>query len=163
MLICTLLTFELCADPDVPAAIAFGDMTVPIVWTREATASCMDLGRRASGGPGDAHMEFAMGRADIRITGARIQMTAYRWHKMTAADDVVLRRNYRATLWHEIGHIRVARASIATARANHTAPDAAFAQVNAEQNDYDDRTLHGIAQDHAPPPLAGADTIIDCP
>jgi hypothetical protein len=123
----------------------------------------MDLGGRGVGGPGDAQMEFEFGtRGAVRVAVARIEMTSYRWPKMSAYDQGAMRQQYRATLWHEIGHLVTARNSIATAVANNVKPSVALAQINADQNAYDDLTDHGIRQDLAPPPLGGANTVIEC-
>ncbi len=163
MLLCTLLTFAMCADPNVSAAVAIGNLTVPIVWTRAETHSCMDLGRQAIGGPGDARMEFLLPQHDtIRVTGARIEMTAYHWPKISKADGAALRQQYRATLWHEIGHFITAQNSIAAALADGLASADAFRQIGADQENYDAVTAHGVRQSEAPPGLAGADTIINC-
>lgn len=168
MLLCTLLTFAMCADPSVQASIAFDDMTVPIVWTRRDTRSCMDLGRQpiGIGGPGDARMEFAFGgtvrRATVTIADARIELTAYRWPRMNAVDSAALRAQYRASLWHEIGHLVTARTSIAAANDAQLPGETAFAQIRRDQDDYDAVSMHGIAQSRLAPPLGGEDTIIVC-
>jgi len=187
---CTLLTFALCADPKVPAALTFGDLTVPIVWSSAAMRSCMDLG--ATRTPADAQLETVMsiaggdrasenyaGRVVLKLQSAKIEMTAFTWPKMSARERKQIRAIYRATLWHELGHLVTARASIAAenARADNLVTadsrgdfvgqmqahrDAAFERFNADQTSYDAATEHGIRQDAAPPPLNGADTVAQC-
>jgi len=164
MMICTLLTFALCADPTIRASIAFDDLTVPIVWTQRNVRSCMDLGRQPAGQPGDARMEFGYStvRPSVRITDARIELSAYRWPRMSAADARTLRAQYRAALWHEIGHLVTARTSIAAANGAHIVGETAFAQINADQTSYDAVSEHGIRQDRLQPELAGENTVIFC-
>jgi len=163
MLVCTLLTFAMCADPNLSASVTIGDLAVPIVWTRRQTRSCMDLGGEGVGGPGDARMGFAFApHAPIRVIDARIELTVYSWKGMTRTDASALRSQYRATLWHEIGHFRTALQSIATVDARDLQPQDAFNQIQADQEAYDDITEHGIRQHDAPSPLEGADTIIAC-
>ena len=75
MLMCTLLTFAMCADPNVPAEITMSGLPVPIVWTHVAQRSCTDVGQASTtDGAGLTH--------------------------------------YRATLWHELGHVRTALATV---------------------------------------------------
>jgi hypothetical protein len=169
MLICTLLTFAMCADPSVQAAIVVGDITAPIVWSRRDTRSCMELGRQPIGGPGDALIELSSGgpnvsgrRAGVSISNARIEMTAYRWPKMNPADADALRRQYRASLWHEIGHIVTARDSIAAVNDAGLAGEPAFARIKRDQDDYDAASMHGVQQSTLASPLAGEDTVIVC-
>jgi hypothetical protein len=163
MLLCTLLTFAMCADPNVPAAVAIGSLTVPIVWTRTETRSCMDLGRQGIGGAGDARMQFLLPQHEpIRIIDAHIELTAYHWPKMSKADGAALRQQYRATLWHEIGHFVTAQNSIDTTMAAGLSSADAFRQIGVDQENYDAVTAHGVRQSDAPPGLAGANTIIIC-
>jgi hypothetical protein len=191
VLTCTVLTFALCADPSVASAMTFGDLTVPIVWTRVATRSCMDFGAGASGeGGGYTQLEtmwsthetrttgIYSGRLVVRLQNVSISMTAFVWPHMTKADTAAMLRGYRATLWHEIGHVRTAIASVAAANAGEefSAPtgdaylalakargDAALARINADQTDYDNAAEHGLRQSSLPPPLAGPNTIVNCP
>jgi hypothetical protein len=192
MLVCTVLTFAMCADPNVSAAIAFGDLTVPIVWSHVETHSCADVGTQSTeDGAGLTRFETAWssqqtragsggysGRLVIRIDDARIMLTAYSWDHMKPADADALRRTYQATLWHELGHLRTAQASIdainaepgfsAATDAGYTAVAqtrgaAAVARIGADQEAYDRAAEHGLRQDTLPPPLGGPDTIVNCP
>ncbi len=164
MLICTLLTFALCADPRVQGAIAVGELTVPIVWNRVEVRSCMALGNEPMGRPGDAELGFSYSRkpGDVQISTARINLAAYYWPKLSPALDAALQRQYRASLWHEIGHVLTARASIDAARAAGIPGTDAFRQIEADQNAYDAESEHGIQQSALASPYRGADTIIDC-
>jgi hypothetical protein len=191
-LTCTILTFALCADPRVAGAVAFGGLTVPIVWTHVEKRSCMDVGSLpGQEGAGFLRFETAWasqqnkadaagysGRLVFRIDNARIEMGAFSWNHMSRADGDALHRMYVAALWHELGHLRTAQASVDAAN-NEPAfsaatpaaytdlarahGDAAVARITADQEDYDQRAEHGIRQDTLPPPLAGADTIVYCP
>jgi hypothetical protein len=192
MLMCTVLTFAMCADPSVSAAIALGDLTVPIVWSHVVTRSCADIGGQSTtDGAGLAHFESAWesqqtresstgysGHIVVRIDDARIELTAYAWDRMSQADATALRAGYRATLWHEIGHLRTAQASMDAVNAEPgfsaaTASDyntianqrgaAAVARINADQNEYDRLAEHGLQQSTLPPPLRGPNTIVNCP
>jgi hypothetical protein len=164
MLMCTLLTWALCADPAVPAAISFGDLTAPIVWRHVQTRTCMEIGTQPSGRSGDAAMEFSYSnrRPDISIGVVRINLAAYRWPNMTVSQAAALRGQYRAALWHEIGHVLTARTSIADAQAAGLRGSIAFMRVEDDQNAYDDATEHGVRQDTIAPPLRGENTIVDC-
>jgi hypothetical protein len=191
MLACTILTFALCADPQVDGAIAFGDVTVPIVWSHVAVGSCAEIGMQTSGESGLATVEtmwhtvqteqtagLVSGHIVAKLSAAHIDMTAFSWDHMSAADRAALAGGYRATLWHEIGHLRTAQASIAAinAEAGFSAPtvseynalankrgQAMIERLNADQNEYDRVAEHGLRQDTLPPPLAGPDTIVECP
>jgi hypothetical protein len=190
VIVCTLLTFAACADPRVQAAIAFGQMTVPIVWTYADTQTCMGLGTTVP--PADAQLETEIpmngsavaggtysGRIVLKLRSAKIELTAFTWPKMSAAEQAQLRNINRAALWHELGHLVTAQASIdaenarpdnaisALSRAAFVAQmqsrtDAALARFTADQSRYDDLTEHGIRQHQAPPPLAGTDTVAQC-
>jgi hypothetical protein len=192
MLLCTILTFAMCADPNVAGEMAFGDLTVPIVWSRAEMRSCMDVGQQSAGSePGLTHIESGWtvpeatmdegsysGRLVVHLDQARIEMQAYSWERMTPADRDALRRIYQATLWHEIGHVRTALRSIDAINAEGpiSAPTAAgytaavrargtvvAAKINFDQDEYDRVAEHGLRQDTLPPPLGGPDTIIRCP
>jgi hypothetical protein len=192
MLLCTVLTFAMCADPGVAGAIAVGDLTVPIVWSRAAVKSCMDLGAESTqDGAGLTRLETGWqssqtresidgftGHLVVRILDARIELTAYTWDRMTAAGAEALRKIYRATLWHEIGHVRTLLATLDTLNAEPEfgAPNpvaytelakqhgkAAAVRVNADQTAYDLAAEHGLQQAALPPPLAGPDTVVNCP
>jgi hypothetical protein len=118
------------------------------------------------------------GHLIVRVLDARIELTSYSWDRMTAAGGAALQRIYRATLWHEIGHVRTLLGSIdaINAEPDFSAPtpdaytalakahgDAAAARVNADQVAYDRAAEHGLRQDTLPPPLAGPDTVVNCP
>ena len=169
MLACTILTFALCADPRVSGAIAFGGLSVPIVWSHANVPSCAAFGMQATGEAGLAQIETSWrtdgsGRLVAALSSAQIDMTAYSWNKMTAADVAVLRAAYRATLWHEIGHLRTAQASLDAINGQPTFSAAAgMARFRADQDAYDAAAEHGLRQDTLPPPLGGADTIFECP
>jgi len=180
----------MCADPSVSAAIALGDLTVPIVWSHVVTRSCMDIGGESTtDGAGLTHFETAWesqqtresstgysGHIVVRIEDARIELRAYSWDRMTSADAAALRTGYRATLWHEIGHLRTAQASMKAVNAEPgfsagTAEDynaiaeqrgAAAARITADQNEYDRLAEHGLQQSTLPPPLGGPDTVVNC-
>ena len=100
MLLCTVLTFAMCADPGVDGAITVGDLTVPIVWSRAAVSSCVDLGAQSTqDGAGETRLETAWqtsqtrergedgytGHLVVRVADARIELTAYTWDHMTPA------------------------------------------------------------------------------
>ena len=169
-----------------------GDLTVPIVWSHAAVKSCMDLGGQSTqDGAGLTRLQTGWqssqtsessdgytGRLVVRVLDARIELTSYSWDRMTAAGAAALLGIYRATLWHEIGHVRTLQASIATINAQpaFSAPSAdaymelakergsaAAARVNADQTEYDRAAEHGIRQDAMPPPFAGPDTVVICP
>ena len=188
MLLCTLLTFALCADPNVAGAVTVGDLTVPIVWKRVRLRSCLDVGGGSTtDGSGFTRLETGWssqeapetstgyaGRVTVRINDARIEMSAFSWDHMTAAG---LRHLYRAALWHELGHVRTAIGSVAEANVHgaFTAPtateysetavaigNAALARFGAAQVEYDRVAEHGLRQDTLPPPLGGANTTITC-
>jgi hypothetical protein len=191
MLLCTILTFAMCADPNVAGAISFDDVTVPIVWSHVHTRSCLDVGQQASGAEaGLTRLETAWtsrqsptdgstysGRLVVRLEDARIELTAFSWDNMSRADTDALRRVYQATLWHELGHLRTAKKSIDalnaggefsaptaaefTALANERGAAAAD-RIGADQDEYDRIADHGLRQDTLPPPLGGPDTIIHC-
>jgi hypothetical protein len=191
MLTCTILTFALCADPGVKGTIAFGDVTVPIVWSQVAVRSCADIGFQANGESGlttietSWHTQETQMRADIvsghvvaKLAAAHINMTAFSWPHMSQADRDALARGYRATLWHEIGHLRTAQTSIdaINAETGFSAPTAseynaiasergntAIERFKADQEEYDRVAEHGLRQGTMPPPLGGPDTIVDCP
>jgi hypothetical protein len=192
MLMCTILTFAMCADPSVPAAIAFGDLIVPIVWSHTVTRSCMDVGGESTvDGAGLTRFETAWvskqsrasssgytGRIVVRMDDARIEMNAFTWDRMQAADLAAMRREYTATLWHELGHLRTAQASMDAVNAeaefsadtgdDYTAlakahGNAAVARITGDQTQYDRVADHGLRQSTLPPPLGGPDTIISCP
>jgi hypothetical protein len=190
LLLCTLVTFALCADPKMPAAISFDTLTVPIAWTSLPMRTCMGL--NATSKPADAEIQTAVsvaggysdagpysGRVTLTVAGAKIELSMFSWPRMTANERRQLLSVYRATLWHELGHLITARMSIAAenARPENTVTassraefaalararaDAAFARVDADQNAYDDLTEHGIRQAEAPLPLGGADTVARC-
>lgn len=191
MLTCTILAFAMCADPHVAGAIALGDLTVPIVWTRVETRSCMDLGASSSeDGAGYLRFETAWtsqqnkadaggfsGRLVVRIDNARIELSAFSWNGMLPADGAALQRMYAAALWHELGHLRTAQASVEAANAEPgfsaaTAADyrvlatehgkAALARITADQDEYDRVAGHGIRQNLLPPPLGGPNTVVVC-
>jgi hypothetical protein len=189
MLLCTILTFALCANPDVAGAITFGDLTVPIVWTRVELPSCTDVGRTTEEA-GFTRFETAWsvqqaktngstysGRLVVHIRQARIELNAYAWEKMSAADNDALRHLNRAALWHELGHLRTAKKSIDALNAEGafsalTADDytavandrgtAAGASIGADQEEYDRVAEHGLRQVTLPPPLGGPNTILNC-
>jgi len=191
MLMCTILTFAMCADPNVQGELTFGDLAVPIVWSHVAVRSCPDIGVETTGEAGLAQIETAWrseqselsssvvrGRLVAKIDNATIDLTAYSWDHMTPADEEALRGNYRATLWHEIGHLRTAQASVdaINAEPEFSAPtpieydalvrargDAVNARLNADQEEYDRAAEHGLRQSTLPPPLGGPDTIVTCP
>jgi hypothetical protein len=191
MLACTILTFALCADPKVDGTLAFGDLTVPIVWSHATVGSCVDIGRQTSGESGLATIEttwhtvetqqtasVVSGHIVAKLSAAHINMTAFSWEHMSAADEAALARGYRATLWHEIGHLRTAQASVEAINAEPglSAPTPAeynalaqqrgqnaIDRLNADQNEYDRVAEHGLRQDALPPPLGGPDTIVECP
>ena len=192
MLMCTVLTFAMCADPNVAGAVSIGDLTVPIVWSRVQTASCVDVGRQSAGSEaGLTRFETAWssqaatadgsgtysGRGVVHLDSAEIDMSAFSWPHPSRADADALRRLYQATLWHELGHLRTAQASIDALNADNgfsaqSAPDytataklrgnEAMARLNADQVEYDLVAGHGLRQATLPPPLGGADTIILC-
>jgi hypothetical protein len=190
MLTCTILTFAMCADPNVSAAITFGDLTVPIVWSRVATRSCMDVGGHPNeDGAGFLRFETAWdsqqnqtdagysGRIVVRISNARIELNAFSWQRMSRVDAGALKRMYAAELWHELGHLRTAKATVdainagpgfsAASAADYTAAakmrgDAAEKRILAEQADYDRAAAHGIQQSLLASPLAGPDTVVVC-
>jgi hypothetical protein len=192
MLLCTLLTFAMCADPSVESAMTVGGLTVPIVWSHAAVSSCTDLGAQSTqDGAGQTRLETGWessqtressdgytGHLVVRVLDARIELTAYSWNRMTPAGADALRRIYRATLWHEIGHVRTLLATIdaINAEPEFSAPtpeaytalarergNAAAVSVNADQTAYDRAAEHGLRQDTLPPPLAGTDTVVNCP
>ena len=190
MLLCTLLTFALCADPKIPAALAFDDLTVPIVWSPLPVRSCMGLGATPS--PADALIETAVsitgggsesgnvsGRVVFKLASAKIEMSMFSWPRMSLNERAQMLAVYRATLWHEAGHLLTARSSIAAENARPESTiaassraaflalareraDAALARVNVDQDGYDDMTEHGLHQAAAPPPLVGADAVARC-
>jgi hypothetical protein len=164
LFLCTLVTWMTCANPAVHGAISFGDLTVPIAWRHVQVRACMDIGNEPTGHSGDAAMQFSYStrRPDVSISLARINLTVYHWPKMTASQAGALRGQYRAALWHEIGHVLTARTSIEDARAAGLTGSAAFMRIEAEQNAYDDATDHGIRQDAIASPLRGNNTIVDC-
>jgi hypothetical protein len=150
------------------------------------------MGLNGTSKPADAEIETGVsvtggysdngqysGRVTFELASAKIEMSIFSWPRMTANERRQLQSVYRATLWHEIGHVVTAQTSIAVENARpensvaaslradfvaqtHARADAAFARVNADQNRYDDLTEHGIEQDQAPPPLTGADTVARC-
>ena len=190
---CTLLTFALCANPAVPAEIKLGDLTVPIVWTHVVQRSCTDVGQAStSDGAGLTRLETAWtsrqlsggggggyaGRIVAHLNGARIELTAYSWEHMSRAEVEALAGGYRATLWHEIGHVRTALATVdaINADADFSAPtETAYAavvrerggtiaaRVNADQEAYDRAAEHGLRQEDLGPPLGGPNTVVQCP
>jgi hypothetical protein len=189
MLLCTILTFALCADPNVPGAISFGDLTVPIVWTHVQLPSCTDIGRTTEEA-GFTRFETAWsvqqaktngntysGRLVVHINQARIELNASAWEKMSPADSDALRHLNQAALWHELGHLRTAKKSVDALNANgafsaSTAADytaaandrgiAAGASIGADQEEYDRVAEHGLRQATLPPPLGGPNTIVNC-
>jgi hypothetical protein len=193
MLLCTILTFAMCADPNVDGAISLGDLTVPIVWSPARMRSCADVGQQSAGAePGVTHIESGWtvpqalpdddgtysGRIVVHLDQARIELEAYSWPGMSAAERDAVRRIYQATLWHEVGHVRTAQASIdaintagaftASTAAAYTAEvkrrgDAVAARINGDQDEYDRLAEHGLRQHTLRSPLAGPDTIITCP
>jgi hypothetical protein len=192
MLLCTVLTFALCADPSVSGAIAFGDLTVPIVWAHRQTRSCMELGAESTeDGAGLTRFETAWsthqtresstgysGHLVVRMDQARIELTAFSWERMSKADVAALDHTYRATLWHELGHLRTAQTSIDAENAGgeFSAPtaaeynaianargNAAVHRITVDQQEYDLVAAHGLRQDTLPPPLGGPDTVVQCP
>jgi hypothetical protein len=192
MLLCTVLTFAMCGDPSVESAFTLGDLTVPIVWSHATVNSCLDLGAQSpQDGAGLTRLETGWqsaqtressegysGHLVVRVLDARIELRSYAWDHMTPAGADVLRRIFRATLWHEIGHVRTLLASIdainaepefgAPTAAEYTAlakehGNAAAERVNADQNAYDRAAGHGLRQETLPPPLAGPDTVVNCP
>jgi hypothetical protein len=190
MLLCTILTFALCADPKVPAAISFFGLTVPIVWTRVELPTCSDVGR-VTGEGGFTRFETAWsvqeaktkgdtysGRLVVRMSQARIELNAYAWQNMTPADFDAVRHLNQAALWHELGHLRTAKKSIDALNAGSaisavsaaeysTIADergkAAGASIGADQEEYDRVAEHGLRQATLPPPLGGPNTIVICP
>jgi hypothetical protein len=191
MVLCTLLTFALCADPNVAGAVTVGDLTVPIVWSRVRLRSCLDVGGGSTAdGSGFTRLETGWasqeapetitgypGRVTVRINYARIEMSAFFWPHMSAADTEGLRRLYRAAVWHELGHVQTARKSVADANTHgaFTAAtgaeysttaaavgNAALTRFSEDQEAYDRAAEHGLRQDTLPPPLGGANTIITC-
>ena len=190
MLLCTILTFAMCADPNVAGAISFDDLTVPIVWTRVELPACTDVGRPTQEA-GFTRFETAWsvqeaktsgntysGRLVVHIERARIELDTYAWQKMSPADDAALRRLNQAALWHELGHLRTAKKSIDALNANgafstpigtdYTAAandrgNAAVARIGADQEEYDRVAEHGLRQATLPPPLGGPNTIVICP
>ena len=191
MLLCTVLTFAMCANPGVTSAMTFGDLTVPIVWSQMRVHSCLDVGEESSGdGAGLTRLESSWstqqspmndapyaGRVTMRIENARIEMTAYSWDHMSAADIAGMRRLDRDALWHELGHVATALKSMRDANAHaaftaaspseYTATakqigEAEFAAFSADQIEYDRLAAHGLHQDTLPPPLGGSNTIINC-
>src|ERR1700733_448415 len=99
MLMCTILTFAMCADPNVSGAIVLGDVTVPIVWSRQRLGSCLGLGAPSTGdGAGLTRLETEWrsqrirddgpgftGTLVVRIASVRIELSAYSWDHMSAA------------------------------------------------------------------------------
>jgi hypothetical protein len=191
MLMCTLLTFAMCANPGVASAMVVGDLTVPIVWSHARIRSCLEVGEGSSGdAAGFTRIETSWstqqsaldsapytGRVTMRIDSARIEMKAYSWNHMSAAEVAALRRLERAALWHELGHVETALNSIrdvnahgefsAATPAGYTEGakqrgDAAFAAFSAGQIEYDRLVTHGLRQDALPSPLGGANTVISC-
>jgi hypothetical protein len=190
MLLCTILTFAMCADPKVAGAISFDGLTVPIVWTRVELPECADAGREP-GEAGFTRFETAWsvqqemtsgktytGRLVVRIKQARIELDAYSWKDMSPADVDALRRLDRAALWHELGHLRTAKKSIDALNAGGAVAgvteadysmfanergEAAGASIGADQEEYDRVANHGLRQSTLPPPLGGPNTIIICP
>jgi hypothetical protein len=150
----------------------------------------MDLGAEPT--PADAQLETVMsiaggdqrtgtysGRVVLKLQSAKIEMSAFAWPKMSAAEQRQILAVYRATLWHELGHLVTARATIAAENARtgnlvtansreafieqiHSHRDTAFERFNTDQANYDAVTAHGVRQDAAPPPLKGADTVAQC-
>jgi hypothetical protein len=190
MLLCTILTFAMCADPNVAGAISFDGLTVPIVWTRVELRECSDAGRSTEEA-GFTRFESAWsvqqiktndntyaGRLVLRINQARIELDTYSWKNMSPADVDALRQLNRAALWHELGHLRTAKKSIDALNAGgvisastdrdysaiaHERGAAAGASIGADQKEYDRLAEHGLRQATLPPPLAGENTIIICP
>lgn len=180
----------MCADPKVDGAIAFGDVTVPIVWSHVAVRSCADIGLQTTGESGLATIETSWHTAETQVSAsivsghlvaklqaAHIDMMAFSWGHMSPADENALARGYRATLWHEIGHVRTAQTSIdaINAEPGFSAPtvteynalaevrgNAAIERLKADQDEYDRVAEHGLQQDTLPPPLGGPDTIVEC-
>jgi hypothetical protein len=180
----------MCANPTVAGVIAFGDLTVPIVWSRVSTRSCMDVGGHPSeDGAGFLRFETAWdsqqnkvdagysGRIVIRISNARIELNAFSWQRMSRVDAGSLQRMYAAELWHELGHLRTAKATVdainaepgfsAITAADYTAVakvrgNAAVARISADQDEYDRAAAHGIQQSLLPPPLGGPNTVVVC-
>ena len=85
VLLCTVLTFALCANPSVGAALAFDDLTVPIVWTRLDMPSCMGLGATATAADAQLETEVSIeggaalagthtGRVVLRLSSAKIDV-----------------------------------------------------------------------------------------
>jgi hypothetical protein len=118
------------------------------------------------------------GHLVVSVLDARIELTSYSWDRMTPAGADALQGIYRATLWHEIGHVRTLLASIDAINAqpafSAASADsytelakehgtAAAARVNADQTAYDRAAEHGLRQDAMPPPFAGPDTVVNCP
>jgi len=192
VLSCTLLTFALCADPQVPGTIALGDLTVPIVWSRVQTRGCTDVGAQSTvDGAGYARFETTWlthldldnssdytGRLIVRINNVRIELKAFAWDGMTKPENDALQRMYRAALWHELGHLRTLQASVDAANAEppfsaalpsgytevaKAHGEAAVARITADQEAYDRAAAHGIRQETLPPPLAGPNTVVVCP
>jgi predicted secreted Zn-dependent protease len=100
-----------------------------------------------------------------------------RWPQMSQADRIHVDALRRAIVHHEIGHVRVAEAvrNALNPRAPIVAPDvfafraeadavgrAGFERFTREEREYDALTDHGRRQNAAPPPLGGADTILQC-
>ncbi len=192
MLLCTMLTFAMCADPSVEGAMMIGNLTVPIVWSHATVSSCADLGAQSTqDGAGVTRLETGWqstqslasaegytGQLVVRVLDARIELTAYSWDRMSAAGAESLRKIYRATLWHEIGHVRTLLTTLdaINAEPQFSAPstsaylevakqhgNAAAVRVNADQTAYDRAAEHGLRQDALPPPFAGPDTVVICP
>jgi Bacterial protein of unknown function (DUF922) len=190
MLLCTILTFAMCADPNVAGAISFDGLTVPVVWTRVELPECTDVGRSTEEA-GFTRFETGWsvqqaktngntysGRLIVHINQARIELNAYAWEKMGQADIDALRHLNQAALWHELGHLRTAKKSIDalnakgaisaltasdyTAAANDRGNDA-MASIGADQEEYDRIAAHGLRQATLPPPLGGPNTIVICP
>jgi hypothetical protein len=161
------------------------------VWSRVETHSCMGVGAQArDDGAGYTRFETVWasqadkaetgaysGRIVVRIENARIELNAFSWQRMSRADGGALAHMYQAALWHELGHLRTAKASAdainvepefsaetpgaytALARAHG---NAAVARVNTEQANYDRAARHGIRQTALPAPLGGPNTVVMC-
>jgi hypothetical protein len=190
MLMCTILTFAMCANPSVAGAFAFGDLTVPIVWTRVQLHSCSEVGQTTAEA-GLTHIETAWsaqqlatndgtytGRLVVHLERAHIDLSTYSWDKISPAGVNAMRHLIQATLWHELGHLRTAQKTIEALNAGGTfsaasadeftalADDrgnAAAARIGADQDEYDLVADHGLRQATLPPPLGGPDTIVTCP
>ena len=190
MIACTLLTLALCADPNSSGTVTIEDLSVPVVWSHENLRSCLDVSLRTTGEGGLTHIEAAWrseqtagddpgfrGRLVVRLADVRIAMTAFSWDRETASDEAALRRLYTAVLWHELGHVRTALATVdalnaepvfsAPTAAEYTAlanrhGKAAEARIDADQIAYDRAADHGLRQAALRPPLAGPNTVIEC-